>query len=71
VPLAYLFHDVFDHDCSRFVIEQGRFMTEPSISRIQVDLNLKNGRIVGLMAGGEANPVGRLQFDLSPELSAT
>jgi PhzF family phenazine biosynthesis protein len=39
---------------SHFEIEQGKFMTPPSRSRIKVDLEIKNGKIQRLYAGGDA-----------------
>ena len=61
-PLACLLHDVIGDRRTHFVIEQGRFMTEPSISRILVDLEVKEGRITGLMAGGEGQRVRTLRI---------
>ena len=37
-------------------------MAEPSISRILVDLAVKEGRITGLMAGGEGQKVRALRI---------
>ncbi len=54
-PLACLLHDVLGDSRSHFVIEQGRFMAPPSVSRILVDLDLKAGRIAWLMAGGSGH----------------
>jgi len=54
-PLACLLHDRFGFDRSRFVIEQGRYMASPSISRIIVDLDLHEDGIAALMAGGEGH----------------
>jgi len=51
-PLACALHDLLEVGKSRLVIEQGHFMTPASPSVITVDLNLENGRITGLMAGG-------------------
>lgn len=64
-PLACLLHDVLDDRRVHFVIEQGRFMAEPSVSRILVDLEVEGGRIAGLMAGGEGRPVRTLRIALA------
>lgn len=64
-PLACLLHDVVGDRRAHFVIEQGRFMTEPSISRILVDLDVKEGRITRLMAGGEGQKVRTLRIALA------
>lgn len=52
-PLACVLYDHMIVDGSRVLIEQGAFMTDPSPSLITVDLELQNGAIVGLMAGGQ------------------
>jgi PhzF family phenazine biosynthesis protein len=39
---------------SHFEIEQGKFMTPPSPSQIKVDLEIENGKIQRLYAGGDA-----------------
>jgi PhzF family phenazine biosynthesis protein len=54
-PLACLLHDVLGDRRTHFAIEQGRFMSPPSISRILVDLEIEEGRITDLMAGGEGH----------------
>lgn len=51
-PLACLLHDVLGDRRTHFVIEQGRFMTSPSISALRIELDLKEQKITGLMAGG-------------------
>lgn len=62
-PLACLFHDSFGDRRTHFVIEQGRFMARPSVSRIFVDLHVEGGRINGLMAGGEGRTIRTLQVE--------
>lgn len=62
-PLACLMHDALGDRRSHFEIEQGRFMAPPSVSRILVDLDLKDGRIVGLMAGGAGRTKRTLHID--------
>jgi predicted PhzF superfamily epimerase YddE/YHI9 len=61
-PLACLLHDVLGDRRTHFVIEQGRFMAQPSVSRILVDLHIQDDRIGGLMAGGEGYKVQTLQI---------
>lgn len=51
-PLACLLHDRYGVDNDRLVIEQGHYMEPASPSTITVDLRRRDGRIVGLMAGG-------------------
>ncbi|MEE4014742.1 PhzF family phenazine biosynthesis protein [Roseibium sp. FZY0029] len=51
-PLACVLYDLLDEKKSRFVIEQGHFMTPASPSVITVELDLEDGKITGLMAGG-------------------
>jgi PhzF family phenazine biosynthesis protein len=51
-PLACVLYDLLDEKKSRFVIEQGHFMTPASPSVITVELDLEDGNITGLMAGG-------------------
>lgn len=65
-PLACLLHDGFGDPRACFVIEQGRFMAEPSVSRILVDLSLEEGRITGLMAGGAGRRMRALQVPIAP-----
>ncbi len=64
-PLACLLHDVLGDRRTHFVIEQGRFMASPSVSRILVDLEVEGGRISGLMAGGEGQTARTLQIEPS------
>ncbi len=63
-PLACLLHDVLGDQRAHFAIEQGRFMATPSVSRILVDLEVKGGRITGLMAGGKGQAIRTLRIDL-------
>lgn len=51
-PLACVLYDKLGCRQSRMVIEQGHFMDPASPSVITVDLNLEEGAIKGLMAGG-------------------
>lgn len=63
-PLACVLHDVLDIKKDSFLIAQGAFMTEPSPSQIKVTLDLKNGRITGLMAGGNGKVMKSLEITL-------
>ncbi|WP_209428362.1 PhzF family phenazine biosynthesis protein [Pararhodobacter sp. SW119] len=64
-PLACLLHDVLGDRRTHFEIEQGRFMAQPSISRILVDLKVQAEGITGLMAGGEGRMDRTLWIDPS------
>ncbi|MFT3794293.1 PhzF family phenazine biosynthesis protein [Flavobacterium sp.] len=52
-PLACYLYE-FVQPGHRYVIEQGRFMKAPSASLIEVELELNQGQIGSLMAGGNA-----------------
>lgn len=52
-PLACYLYDKMNIKKERFLIQQGKFMKEPSPSLIIVDLKIKNNKILGLMAGGK------------------
>ena len=62
-PLACLLHDVLGDRRAHFVIEQGRFMASPSVSRLVVDLEVDGGLITGLMAGGQGQTARSLQIE--------
>ncbi|WP_171228783.1 PhzF family phenazine biosynthesis protein [Ruegeria sp. HKCCA4008] len=51
-PLACVLHDFGGASQRSFEIEQGVFMNPVSPSLIKVDLDIENGAITGLMAGG-------------------
>jgi PhzF family phenazine biosynthesis protein len=51
-PLACVLRDYLDVRKDTLIIEQGKFMSPASPSRITVELSLENGQIQGLMAGG-------------------
>jgi PhzF family phenazine biosynthesis protein len=53
-PLACYLHQQMGINKDTFNIEQGNFMTPPSASLINVSLEIKNGQISSLMAGGTA-----------------
>ena len=53
-PLACYLYDQMGVNKDVFLIEQGHFMKPASPSIITVKLNLEDGKITGLMAGGKA-----------------
>jgi PhzF family phenazine biosynthesis protein len=53
-PLACYLYDRVGLKRSSFLVGQGAWMAPPSPSRITVELNLEQGRIIGLFAGGTA-----------------
>ncbi|GAA0625764.1 PhzF family phenazine biosynthesis protein [Thalassospira tepidiphila] len=63
-PLACVLHDLLDIKKDTFLIAQGEFMTEPSPSEIKVTLDLKDGRITGLLAGGQGKVMKNLEISL-------
>lgn len=63
-PLACYLFDILGIKKSKLQIEQGRYMREPSTSLIEVELNLQNGRIHGLMAGGKGMLKRQLKIHL-------
>jgi PhzF family phenazine biosynthesis protein len=63
-PLACVLHDLLDIKKDTFLIAQGTFMTEPSPSEIKVTLELKDGRITGLLAGGQGKVMKNLEIAL-------
>lgn len=52
-PLAFYLYDKFELKKERILIQQGRFMENPSPSLIIVDLIIKNGQVEKIMAGGK------------------
>lgn len=54
-PLACYLHDKLEIRKNRFLIEQGHLMSPPSPSVITVRLDIEDGRIRGLTAGGKAS----------------
>ncbi len=52
-PLACYLFDILKIKKERFYIQQGKYMREPSPSLIIVDLDIENGNIKSLMAGGK------------------
>jgi PhzF family phenazine biosynthesis protein len=62
-PLACWLHDRGGLRQDHLTIEQGRFMTPPSPSVIEVRLQRNDGRIEGLLAGGRARAARTLHVD--------
>lgn len=62
-PLACFLYDHLGIKKDRLIIEQGHFMTPASPSLINVELNLMDGRIQGLMAGGYGKMSRTLQIE--------
>jgi predicted PhzF superfamily epimerase YddE/YHI9 len=52
-PLVCYLYEVLKIEIERFTIQQGKYMKEPSPSLLIVNLNIENGIIKGLMAGGK------------------
>ncbi|WP_242202632.1 PhzF family phenazine biosynthesis protein [Aestuariivivens insulae] len=52
-PLACYLHDMLKVKKENYMIQQGKYMTPPSPSAIQVELLKENGKIISLMAGGK------------------
>ena len=69
-PLACYLYDQLEVKKDRFLIQQGKFMEVPSLSLIMVDLEIKEGKIVGLMAGGKGISVEKRQIDVIVEDAA-
>ncbi|MFK7936225.1 MAG: PhzF family phenazine biosynthesis protein [Saprospiraceae bacterium] len=52
-PLACYLYDILKLRKKQFLLQQGKFMSPPSISLIQVNLEIEADKITGLMAGGK------------------
>ena len=63
-PLACYLYDKLEVKKNRFLIQQGKFMKEPSVSLIIVDLEIREGEIISLMAGGKGISVEKRQIIL-------
>ncbi len=64
-PLATYLYEVEKINKLQFLIEQGRFMKTPSPSRIHVNLEVKEGQIAGLFAGGDSYISGKKIIELN------
>ena len=63
-PLACFLHDYLGVAGPRLLIEQGYLMQPPSASMITVDLQLAEGRIERLLAGGKAQVMSEITLEL-------
>ncbi|MEQ8584146.1 MAG: PhzF family phenazine biosynthesis protein [Marinoscillum sp.] len=63
-PLACYLYDVLGIKHEVFLIRQGKFMSKPSPSLIEVHLSTQNGAIEGLLAGGK----GKISQQLTIEI---
>ena len=63
-PLACFLHDYLGVAGPSLLIEQGYLMQLPSASMITVDLQLAEGRIERLLAGGKAQVISELTLEL-------
>ncbi|MDV7340485.1 PhzF family phenazine biosynthesis protein [Terasakiella sp. A23] len=63
-PLACVLYDHLNIKKDTFLIEQGEFMDTPSPSLITVELNIKDGEIQNLMAGGYGKVMQNLKVTL-------
>ncbi len=52
-PLASYLFDVLQQKQTNFKIQQGKYMTPPSSSALEVQLHVENEHITGLMVGGK------------------
>jgi PhzF family phenazine biosynthesis protein len=64
-PLACYLYDQLNIKKTQFNIQQGKFMQEPSISLIKVNLELENNQITGLMAGGKGVVAAKRIIEIS------
>jgi PhzF family phenazine biosynthesis protein len=62
-PFACYLHEVLGIESSQILIEQGWLMNPASPSVITVNLELSQGKVVGLMAGGQAAAVKVLRVE--------
>lgn len=63
-PLACVLHDLGHRRQHGFLIEQGMFMETPSPSLIQVELEVRDGAIASLMAGGQGKVMRSFQLSV-------
>lgn len=63
-PLACYLFDKLNIKKQQFLIEQGWFMQAPSPSLIIVDLEIKDGKITGLMAGGKGKLMQTVEIEI-------
>ncbi|MEP2240472.1 MAG: PhzF family phenazine biosynthesis isomerase [Maribacter sp.] len=64
-PLASYLHDVLQIKKTTFKIQQGKYMSPPSSSAIEVQLQVENEHITGLMAGGKGVVAAQVDIDFT------
>ena len=64
-PLACYLYDKLEIKKNKFMIQQGKFMTPASVSLIITELDIANGEIKGLMAGGKGTSLSKKMINLS------
>lgn len=63
-PLACYLYDYLGIKKSRFLIQQGWYMKQPSPSLIIVDVHLEKGKISRIMAGGKGIPMASVSVSI-------
>ncbi len=63
-PLATYLYDILHIKKTKFMISQGHYMHTPSPSLIHVELQLENGKITNLMAGGKGMQKTQMEIEL-------
>ncbi|SHJ52880.1 phenazine biosynthesis protein PhzF family [Maribacter aquivivus] len=63
-PLASYLFDVLQQKQTNFKIQQGKYMSPPSSSALEVQLRLENETITGLMAGGKGVVANELNIEI-------
>ena len=64
-PLACYLHDILEMKKKTFSIQQGEYMKKPSPSHIIVELNVENGEIKSLMAGGKGLLGSQMEVEIT------
>ncbi|WP_027065656.1 PhzF family phenazine biosynthesis protein [Maribacter sp. Hel_I_7] len=63
-PLASYLFDVLQQKQTNFKIQQGKYMSPPSSSALEVQLRVENETITGLMAGGKGVVANELNIEI-------
>ena len=63
-PLASYLYDVLQLKQTTFKIQQGKYMSPPSSSALEVQLRVENETIIGLMAGGKGVVANELNIEI-------
>ncbi|WP_324024895.1 PhzF family phenazine biosynthesis isomerase [Maribacter sp. BPC-D8] len=64
-PLVSYLYDVLQLKKTAFKIQQGKYMSPPSSSAIEVQLQVENEKITGLMAGGKGVVASQIEVVLT------